>query len=111
RRRPAQGIPALASTQAAPGCPAPRAVAARGAGAIGGVVSFCGKLPMFNALFRDHPAEVGGSYSEHLAAATGFGAKMVAGGLACMVHAVIPGLFVTTGSGTVRRLYEAMVAK
>ncbi|WP_136163673.1 DUF6356 family protein [Sphingomonas flavalba] len=66
---------------------------------------------MFNALFRNHPAEVGESYSEHLAAATGFGAKMVAGGLACMVHAVIPGLFVTTGSGTVRRLYEAMVAK
>ncbi|WP_414901149.1 DUF6356 family protein [Sphingomonas flavalba] len=66
---------------------------------------------MFNALFRDHPAEVGESYGEHLAAASGFGAKMVAGGLACMVHAVVPGLFVTTGSGTVRRLYEAMVAK
>ena len=66
---------------------------------------------MFNALFRDHPTEVGETYGEHFAAAGGFGAKMIAGGVACMVHAVIPGLFVTTGSGTVRRLYQAMVTK
>lgn len=66
---------------------------------------------MLNKLFREHPAEVGESYGEHLKAAGGFGLKMIAGGVACIVHAIVPGLFITTGSGTVNRLYQQMVAK
>lgn len=66
---------------------------------------------MFNRLFRDHPRQVGESYAEHFAAAGGFGVRMVAGGVACMIHALVPALFVTTGSGTVKRLYDQMVAK
>lgn len=66
---------------------------------------------MFNKIFRDHPTEVGETYIEHFAAAGGFGLKMVVGGLACMIHAVIPAAFVTTGSGTVKKLYDQMVAK
>ncbi|QHL89818.1 hypothetical protein GVO57_01980 [Sphingomonas changnyeongensis] len=66
---------------------------------------------MFDRLFRDHPRQVGETYAEHFAAAGGFGVRMVAGGLACMVHALVPALFVTTGSGTVKRLYDQMVAK
>lgn len=66
---------------------------------------------MFNKLFREHPTEVGETYAEHFAAAGGFGLKMVVGGLACMVHAVVPALFVTTGSGMVKKLYDQMVAK
>jgi hypothetical protein len=66
---------------------------------------------MFNRLFRDHPRQVGETYAEHFAAAGGFGVRMVAGGVACMIHALVPALFVTTGSGTVKRLYDQMVAK
>jgi hypothetical protein len=66
---------------------------------------------MFYKLFREHPQEVGESYVEHFAAAGGFGVKMIAGGTACIVHALVPGLFVTTGSGTVKKLYDQMVAK
>ena len=66
---------------------------------------------LFAKLFRDHPAEVGETYAEHFAAAGGFGVKMIAGGIACVVHALVPGLFVTTGSGTVKKLYDQMVAK
>lgn len=66
---------------------------------------------MFNRLFRDHPKEVGETYVEHLTAAGGFGVKMIVGGIACVVHAIVPGLFVTTGSGTVKTLYDQMVAK
>lgn len=66
---------------------------------------------MFKKLFRDHPRDVGESYGEHFRAAGGFGVRMVGGGLACIVHALVPGLFVTTGSGTVKKLYEQMVAK
>lgn len=66
---------------------------------------------MLNRLFRDHPTEVGETYAEHFAAAGGFGVRMIVGGLACVVHAVVPGLFITTGSGTVKTLYDKMVAK
>ena len=66
---------------------------------------------MLNRLFRDHPAEVGATYGEHFAAAGGFGTRMVVGGVACMIHAVVPGMFVTTGSGMVKKLYDEMVAK
>lgn len=66
---------------------------------------------MLKRLFSEHPAEVGESYGEHLRAAGGFGLRMIGGGIACVVHAVVPGLFITTGSGTVNRLYQQMVAK
>jgi hypothetical protein len=66
---------------------------------------------MISRLFTSHPRDVGETYVEHLAAAGGFGVRMVVGGVACMIHAVVPALFITTGSGTVKRLYELMVAK
>ena len=66
---------------------------------------------MISKLFREHPQEVGESYAEHFAVAGTFGLRMIVGGAACVVHAVVPGLFITTGSGTVKRLYDQMVAK
>ena len=66
---------------------------------------------MLHKLFTEHPAEVGETYGEHFRAAGAFGVRMIAGGVACVVHAAVPGLFVTTGSGTVNRLYQQMVAK
>jgi hypothetical protein len=65
------------------------------------------ELMMLTRLFREHPQEVGESYAEHFAAAGGFGVKMIVG----VVHALVPGLFITTGSGTVKNLYDQMVAK
>ena len=61
-------------------------------------------------LFTDHPESVGESYGEHLVTATGFGARMVLAGLACMVHAFLPFLFVKTGSHEISGLYDRMVA-
>jgi hypothetical protein len=66
---------------------------------------------MLRKVFLDHPRQVGESYGEHLIVAAGFGAAMVRGGIACMAHAVIPAVFPTTGSDTVRRLYDQMVRK
>jgi hypothetical protein len=66
---------------------------------------------MFDKIFLDHPADVGESYGEHLREASGFGFAMVVGGLACMIHAAIPALFKSTGSGTVSRLHASMVRK
>jgi hypothetical protein len=61
--------------------------------------------------FTDHPATVGESYLEHMRVALGFGAAMLVGGLACIVHALLPALFVTTGSQTIEALHDRMVTK
>lgn len=66
---------------------------------------------MFRRLFLDHPDEVGESYGEHARVAGRFGAEMIAGGCACLVHAAVPAFFKTAGSGTVARLHARMVAK
>jgi hypothetical protein len=61
-------------------------------------------------LFTEHPASVGESYTEHMAMAGGFGGRMVVAGLACLVHAVLPFLFVRTGSAAIDELHGRMVA-
>jgi hypothetical protein len=69
---------------------------------------------MANSLHRwfvAHPSSVGESYGEHFGVAGRFGVKLVAGGLACVVHAVLPNLFERTGSNTVKGLYSEMVAR
>ena len=66
---------------------------------------------MIRRLFLDHPEAVGESYLEHLVVAGRFGLAMVVGGIACMIHALVPALFPITGSGTVTRLHAQMVAK
>ena len=55
-------------------------------------------------LFRRHPETVGETYWQHLRFAARTGGAMVAGGGACVIHGVLPFLFVTVGSRTIRRL-------
>lgn len=62
-----------------------------------------------NKLFLDHPRTVDETYGEHALVATSFGVRMVLAGLACLIHAVIPGLFVRTGSAMIARLHDEMV--
>ena len=64
---------------------------------------------MLQKLFVEHPESVGETYIEHLQVAARFGVTMLMGGLACLVHALVPGLFVRTGSNTITRLHETMV--
>lgn len=59
--------------------------------------------------FTKHPEAVGESYGEHFVVASSFGAAMILGGLACMVHGILPFLFTSTGSQTVKRLHDRMV--
>lgn len=66
---------------------------------------------MLRRLFLDHPDSVGETYAEHLLAAGRFGLAMVVGGAACMIHAVVPAAFASTGSDTVIALHRRMVAK
>lgn len=59
--------------------------------------------------FTEHPAAVGESYGEHMAMAGSFGVAMILGGLACLVHALLPFAFERTGSNAIRSLHERMV--
>lgn len=60
-------------------------------------------------VFTEHPASVGETYSEHLKVASGFGFTMIASGIACLIHGLVPALFVRTGSQTIQRLHDRMV--
>ncbi|BAQ45508.1 MULTISPECIES: DUF6356 family protein [Methylobacterium] len=60
--------------------------------------------------FSEHPAAVGETYLEHMGVATGFGFSMIVGGLACLVHGILPFAFTSTGSRTIVRLHDRMVA-
>jgi hypothetical protein len=59
--------------------------------------------------FLDHPASVGETYGQHLRSAFRFGGALFSAGLACLVHGVLPWLWKTRGSDTVRVLHEKMV--
>lgn len=66
---------------------------------------------MFRRLFLDHPASVGENYVEHFGVAGRFGWRLTRGGLACMAHAVLPFVFTSAGSDTVKELHDQLVAK
>ena len=61
--------------------------------------------------FLKHPSEVGESYGEHLVSAGRFGLRMTFGGLCCLVHAVLPFLFVNTASTTMRKLHRRITGR
>jgi hypothetical protein len=57
----------------------------------------------------DHPASVGESYFGHMRSASGFGIRMIGGGIACLLHGFFPFVFEKTGSGQITLLYDRMV--
>jgi hypothetical protein len=61
--------------------------------------------------FTHHPREVGESYGEHFANAGRFGLRMIGGGIACIVHAIFPFLFVNKGSETVKGLHTKLAER
>ncbi|MDB5737144.1 MAG: hypothetical protein JWO65_812 [Sphingomonas bacterium] len=65
---------------------------------------------MLDRYFTAHPDSVGESYGEHLVTAGGFGMAMLFGGIACLVHALVPGLCERTGSRMIARLHDRMIA-
>ena len=64
---------------------------------------------LYRDLFTDHPASVGESYAEHMGQAGYFAGAMFIGALACMVHALVPGLCRTSGSRIIGHLNDRMI--
>jgi hypothetical protein len=59
--------------------------------------------------FTEHPASVGETYTEHMASAWSFSARMAVGALACFMHGLFPFLFTRTGSGIIGELNDRMI--
>ena len=64
---------------------------------------------MLKRLFIDHPRSVEENYVEHFGVASRFGFTMIRGGVCALIHAVVPGWCITTGSDTIVRLNRIMV--
>jgi hypothetical protein len=65
---------------------------------------------MLRRLFLDHPETMGESYLEHQAVALSFAWPLLLASLACAVHALVPGLFTSTGSRAIVRLNDRLAA-
>ena len=66
---------------------------------------------MFDRLFHEHPKSLGMSWAGHGIGALKIGARMIGAGAACIVHAVVPGLFTETAGRTVVDLHEHMTKR
>jgi hypothetical protein len=66
---------------------------------------------MLDKLLMEHPRDIGESYGEHAGHALYIGARMLAAGFACLVHAVLPGLFVRTASEAVEDIQDLMTKR
>jgi hypothetical protein len=62
-------------------------------------------------LFFEHPRSLGMSWATHGAGAIAIGARLVGAGLACLIHAVVPGLFTQTAGKTITRMYDHMARR
>ena len=58
-----------------------------------------------------HLDEVGETYGEHMIHAGDYGLTLVVAGIACLIHAVLPFLFETTGSKAIRTLHGRMASR
>ena len=68
-------------------------------------------MSVFRRLFVEHPASVDETYLQHFITAVSFGTAMIVAGVACMVHGLLPAVFVTRGSETIYALHERMVVR
>jgi len=66
---------------------------------------------MAERLFLEHPRALGMSWAGHGAGAVAIGATLVGAGLACLVHAIVPGLFTQTAGKTITRMYAHMAQR
>lgn len=66
---------------------------------------------MLRKLLLEHPEQIGETYTEHAAHAMWIGLRMIAAGLACLVHALLPGLCARTASRTVEAITDLMQSR
>ena len=62
-------------------------------------------------LFLEHPRSLGMSWAKHGAGAVAISVKLVGAGLACLVHAAVPGWFTQTAGKTVDEMHQHMMRR
>ena len=63
---------------------------------------------MLRRLLLEHPEQIGETYTEHANHALRIGIRMIAAGVACLIHAVLPGLCARTASRTIKEITDLM---
>jgi hypothetical protein len=66
---------------------------------------------MADRLFLEHPRSLGMSWWGHGVGALAIGVRLVGAGAACLVHAVVPGVFTQTAGKTITGMYEHMMRR
>jgi hypothetical protein len=66
---------------------------------------------MADRLFFEHPRSLGMSWAAHGIGAVAIGARLVGAGVACLVHAVVPGFFTQTAGKTITHMYDHMARR
>jgi len=66
------------------------------------------QVSVADRLFLEHPRSLGMSWASHGVGAVAISATLVGAGLACLVHAVVPGFFTQTAGKTIDRMYRHM---
>ena len=66
---------------------------------------------MLDKLLLEHPRDIGETYGEHAGHALHIGFRMMGAGVACVVHALLPGLFVRTASRAVADVQSLMAQR
>jgi Family of unknown function (DUF6356) len=59
-------------------------------------------------MFLEHPRSLGMSWAGHGVGAVAIGARLVGAGIACIVHAIVPGVFTQTAGKTITHMYDHM---
>ena len=67
-----------------------------------------GRGGMVHRLFVAHPRSLGMSWAAHGVGAVLIGGKLVGAVVACLVHAVVPGVFTQTAGKAVADMYDHM---
>jgi hypothetical protein len=62
-------------------------------------------------LFSDHPRSLGMSWASHGIGAVGIAFRLIGAGIACLIHAVVPGLFTQTAGRTVTSMHDDIVKR
>ena len=62
-------------------------------------------------LFSDHPRSLGMNWASHGIGAAKISAELIAAGVACMIHAIVPGWFTQTAGRTVERMHDHMIKR
>lgn len=68
-----------------------------------------GVSAMFARLFLVHPQSAGETYLQHQRVAFSFAGVLLLAGLACLLHALIPGLCERTASSRIEDLHHRML--